>query len=71
MPAKTLKELCTKAAISHIRGELSQVRVNEMLLTTPGMTDVGDLPYDVLRPILLRLENPEQLVCIPSPSDVF
>ena len=30
------------------------------------ITDIGELPYDFVRPILLKLENPEQLVRRPD-----
>ncbi|KAL8719200.1 MAG: hypothetical protein Q9181_008090, partial [Wetmoreana brouardii] len=32
------------------------------------LTDVGDIPYDVVRPILLKLENPEQLSILEKAS---
>ena len=28
-----------------------------------AITDIGDIPYDLVRPVLLKLRNPEQLVC--------
>ncbi|MCJ1249238.1 hypothetical protein MMC30_006461 [Trapelia coarctata] len=51
MPAPSLYHLARKACIKNIR----------------SITDVGDVPYDLLRPILLKIENPEQLVLLPSP----
>ena len=31
------------------------------LRNLPGITDVGDVPYDILRPILRKITNPQQL----------
>ncbi|MCJ1236454.1 hypothetical protein MMC14_004435 [Varicellaria rhodocarpa] len=45
MPVPSLYHLAKKACIKNIR----------------HITDVGDVPYDFVRPILLKLENPEQL----------
>lgn len=33
-----------------------------MLLIESDITDVGDVPYELIRPILIRVESPEQLV---------
>ena len=35
---------------------------------SPAITDVGDIPYEIIRPILIKLENPEQLVCAAYPE---
>ena len=32
------------------------------MLTVSGINDIGDCPYDLIRPVLLKLENPDQLV---------
>ena len=37
------------------------------VLTIVAITNVGDIPYELIRPILLKLENPEQLVVIFLP----
>ncbi|KAA6413484.1 MAG: hypothetical protein FRX48_03230 [Lasallia pustulata] len=45
MPALPLYHLARKACVKNIR----------------SITDVGDIPYELVRPILIKLENPEQL----------
>ncbi|MCJ1254190.1 hypothetical protein MMC24_002004 [Lignoscripta atroalba] len=45
MPVLPLYHLARKACIKNIR----------------SITDVGDIPYELIRPILIKLENPEQL----------
>ncbi|KAL8699437.1 MAG: hypothetical protein Q9201_006002, partial [Fulgogasparrea decipioides] len=48
MPAPSLNQLVRRMLVKNIT----------------MLTDVGDIPYDVIRPILLKIENPEQLVCL-------
>ncbi|KAL2358376.1 RNA polymerase II transcription factor SIII subunit A-domain-containing protein [Cryomyces antarcticus] len=52
MPCSSLLDLSRRACIRNI----------------DGITDVGDLPYHLLRPILLKIENPEQLREIETAS---
>ncbi|MCJ1383281.1 hypothetical protein MMC17_006394 [Xylographa soralifera] len=52
MPVPPLYYLARKACIKNIR----------------SITDVGDIPYDLVRPILLKLENPEQLHVLEEAS---
>ncbi|MCJ1450838.1 hypothetical protein MMC28_001172 [Mycoblastus sanguinarius] len=54
MPARSLLQSASKACIKNIR----------------SITDVGDTPYDLLRPILTKIDNPEQLrqIEIASPQ---
>lgn len=50
MPADSLVDMCIRACIKR-RGILPSV---------------GDLPYDLVRPILAKIESPEQLVRRPG-----
>ncbi|MCJ1404755.1 hypothetical protein MMC11_007981 [Xylographa trunciseda] len=52
MPVASLYYLARKACIKNIR----------------SITDVGDIPYDLIRPVLLKLENPEQLHVLEEAS---
>ncbi|MCJ1281737.1 hypothetical protein MMC26_001059 [Xylographa opegraphella] len=52
MPVPPLYYLARKACIKNIR----------------SITDIGDIPYDLVRPILLKLENPEQLHILEEAS---
>ncbi|EPS29185.1 hypothetical protein PDE_04134 [Penicillium oxalicum 114-2] len=45
MPAPSLKHLATITAIKHVK----------------SINDVGNLPYALVRPILMRVDNPEKL----------
>ncbi|MCJ1368509.1 hypothetical protein MMC16_007653 [Acarospora aff. strigata] len=45
MPALPLYHLARKACIKNIK----------------SITDVGDIPYELIRPVLIKLENPHQL----------
>ncbi|KAL8683503.1 MAG: hypothetical protein Q9186_000543 [Xanthomendoza sp. 1 TL-2023] len=45
MPAKSLGDLARRALVKNIT----------------NLTDIGDIPYDMIRPVLLKLENPNQL----------
>ncbi|MCJ1359648.1 MAG: hypothetical protein MMC33_009650 [Icmadophila ericetorum] len=40
---------------------LYQLARNSCIKNIRSITDVGDVPYKLLRPVLLKLENPEQL----------
>lgn len=31
-----------------------------------GITDIGDLPYELVRTALLKIDRPERLVCVLS-----
>jgi len=48
MPATSLFHMATQASIHYVR----------------RIDDVGDTPYSLLRPMLLKVENPNQLVCL-------
>ncbi|KAI9873763.1 MAG: hypothetical protein M1830_010627 [Pleopsidium flavum] len=52
MPALPLYHLARKACIKNIK----------------SITDVGDIPYNLIRPVLIKLENPDQLVNPPNPQ---
>ncbi|KAF3392650.1 hypothetical protein F1880_008580 [Penicillium rolfsii] len=45
MPAPSLKHLATTTAIKHVK----------------LLTDIGNLPYNLVRPILMKVDNPEKL----------
>lgn len=45
MPTSSLYKMASRACIKNIR----------------SITDVGDAPYQIVRPVLLRIENPQQL----------
>jgi elongin-A len=53
--------LSTKACIKNIRSKLGPVQPHHNLLTWIGLTDVGDFEYWKIRPILQRVDSPEQL----------
>ncbi|KAJ5815212.1 hypothetical protein N7474_006989 [Penicillium riverlandense] len=52
MSVPTLRQLATASAIRNVR----------------LLRDLGDLPYSLVRPILLKVDNPEQLHCIEQQS---
>ncbi|KAL2221511.1 putative RNA polymerase II transcription factor SIII subunit A [Thermoascus aurantiacus ATCC 26904] len=45
MPPPSLLQLCTKAAIQNVK----------------NLNDIGDMPYSLARPFLLKIESPSQL----------
>lgn len=72
MPTPSLLQLATKACIKNINGELRSVRVSTSLgpsliiVSNTAIMDVGEAPYDRVRAILSKIENPKQLVGDPS-----
>jgi hypothetical protein len=46
MPADTLLDIAVRACC----------RISKRI------TDIGDIPYDLIRPVLIKVESPEQLV---------
>lgn len=63
MPAASLFDMAKRQIIRNIDSE----HTSAVLHSVPAdvlsvLTDVGELPYSFLRPVLLKVENPEQLV---------
>ncbi|KAJ5752170.1 hypothetical protein N7520_009087 [Penicillium odoratum] len=54
MPAPSLLQLAMATAIKHVKYQKANVG-NEAL------NDIGNLPYNLVRPILLKVDNPEKL----------
>ncbi|KAL2808810.1 RNA polymerase II transcription factor SIII subunit A-domain-containing protein [Aspergillus granulosus] len=52
MPAPTLRHLCTTTAIRNVK----------------YLNDIGNIPYDLARPFLLKIESPEKLRCLELQS---
>ncbi|KAL8692696.1 MAG: hypothetical protein Q9218_002317 [Villophora microphyllina] len=52
MPAPSLTQLVRRTLIKHIT----------------LLTDIGGIPYDIIRPVLLKLENPQQLKILEDAS---
>ncbi|KAI4118531.1 MAG: hypothetical protein LQ338_007386 [Usnochroma carphineum] len=50
MPAERCTTLCCRTLVKNL----------------PGLTDIGDIAYEVIRPVLLKIENPKQLVSAPK-----
>ncbi len=65
MPAPSLRQLAKSACIKNIRCTSLYSLLHVDCLKLPlAITDVGDVPYELIRPVLIKLENPEQLVCL-------
>lgn len=63
MPTASLFDMAKRQIIRNIDSEdTSAVSRNVPTDALLVLTDVGELPYSFLRPILLKVENPEQLV---------
>lgn len=65
MPARSLLAMSTRVAVQNVRSTslpliiLVSVDVELMLL---GLTDIGNIPYSLARPFLIKVESPKQLV---------
>lgn len=69
MPVPSLAQLIHRKLIKNITSLYLEPATKFPLLTVDSVvTDVGVMPYDIVRPILLKLENPQQLV---STSNAF
>lgn len=66
MPAPSLAWLARQTIIKNISSEFYLLpHVSSPILTKYlVLTDVGDIPYDLLRPVLLKIENAKQLVSL-------
>lgn len=68
MPALSLRAISTRVAIQFVRSMLLEINIHRfinilgLLLTCKGLRDVGNMPYSMARPILLKVESPAQLV---------
>lgn len=64
MPALSLSELCKKSAAKNVKSkfEIGFYSLKCELIPSLGLLDVGDLPYNVLRPILMKIDDARQLV---------
>jgi elongin-A len=73
MPAPSLRHLCTVTAIRNVkckpglRDTLLPVLTSFWLIL--DLNDIGNIPYELARPFLLKIESPEKLVsCRRRPS---
>lgn len=63
MPASSLFQLAKKGCAKNIRGRSTTCDPNMTTrLFSIAIVDIGDIPYPIIRPVLMLLENPEQLV---------
>ena len=62
MPAIPLYHLAKKACIKNIKCKHNTCQLQQKTHIRVAITDVGGAPYELLRPVLLKLENPDQLV---------
>ena len=67
MPVQTLVQLAQKACIRNIRGMNETSNHSVSSLTLPAITDLGDAPYELFKPVLVKVETPEQLVSLLTP----
>lgn len=68
MPAPSLAQLVRRILIKNITSSYSEFASTfYLLILCSVVTDIGDMPYDIIRPILLKLENPQQLVSTNVP----
>jgi elongin-A len=58
---RSLAFLAQKACIKYLKREYSPCIYLSFLLKSTGINDLGDCPYELIRPVLLKLESPEQL----------
>ena len=62
MPAIPLYHLARKACIKNIKCKYDNDQLQQTTNIYIAITDVGDIPYELIRPVLIKLENPDQLV---------
>lgn len=68
MAVPSLAQLIHRKLIKNITSSYLEPRSNSPPLTVDTVvTDVGVMPYDIVRPILLKIENPQQLVSTSVP----
>ncbi|KAL8779165.1 MAG: hypothetical protein Q9203_003230 [Teloschistes exilis] len=69
MPVPSLAQLIHRKLIKNITSLYLESATKFPLLTVDSVvTDVGVMPYDIVRPILLKLENPQQLKTLEENS---
>jgi elongin-A len=64
MPPPSLLQLCTSTAIRNVKCQF-QVRythTEHFLTVFLDLNDIGNVPYSLARPFLLKIESPEKLV---------
>lgn len=62
MPAKSLYRLAVGVGIANIRSTLlASVTTRTRLMRKTDIEDIGDYPYELVRPVLLKVENAKQL----------
>lgn len=66
---RSLAFLAQKACTKYLKRMSQPLRLVHVM-TIIGITDIGDCPYDLIRPVLLKLENPDQLVSL-TPAIAF
>jgi elongin-A len=67
MPAPTLRQLCTATAIRNVkckwpRSRFHLDRTHADFICFLDLNDIGNVPYTLARPFLLKIESPEKLV---------
>lgn len=62
MPILPLYHLARKACIKNIKCKYENNQLQGITHICIAITDVGDIPYELIRPVLIKLENPDQLV---------
>lgn len=70
MAAPSLRQLVRRALVKNITSMYLMKPGSSMLTRLIVLVDVGDIPYEVIRPILLKIENPQQLVGRCSPRSL-
>ncbi|KAL9582566.1 MAG: hypothetical protein Q9212_003227 [Teloschistes hypoglaucus] len=69
MAVPSLAQIIHRKLIKNITSPYLAFTTKFPLLTVdPVVTDVGVMPYDIVRPILLKLENPQQLKILEGNS---
>lgn len=65
MPPPSLLQLSTAAAIRNVK--CMQIPASKLSLLTiiSDLNDIGNIPYALARPFLLKIESPEKLVSGP------
>lgn len=70
MPALPLYHLARKACIKNIKCKYKNGQLQQITHVCLAITDIGDIPYELIRPVLIKLENPDQLVRFKRRSSI-
>lgn len=68
MSPPTLRQLCIAAAIRNVKCEWTLNKHRHFytdLTRFLDLNDIGNIPYALARPFLLKIESPEKLVSWP------